>query len=106
MRVRTEFRTYEGAYLKVGRYVSDDSLVIEIWNRSDGCIARLTVCLSDPFLRENESYVDTNNCPWVLDFIREYQLGKESGYMKRSGYCNYPAVIFDMEQMKKYVEVM
>lgn len=102
MRVRTEFRTYEGVYLKVGKYVSDDSLAVGIWNRENGCIATLTVCLSDPFLRKDESYVDTNNCPWALDFIREYKLGKESGYMKWSGYCNYPAVRFDAEQLKKY----
>lgn len=105
MEIETEFRTYEGVYLKIRKYLMDNSLAIEAWNCKDGCIARLTVCLSDPFLRENESYVDTNNCPWVLDFIRKYQLGKESGYVKRSGYCNYPAVIFDMEQLKSMREV-
>lgn len=104
MKIKTEFRTYEGAYLKIGKYVADDSLAIEAWNRKDGCIARLTVCLSDPFLRENEAYVDTNNCPWVLELIREYRLGEESGYVKRSGYCNYPAVLFNMEELRKYEE--
>ena len=77
MKIKTEFRTYEGAYLKIGNYVTDDSLAIEAWNRKDGCIARLTVCLSDPFLRENEAYVDTNN---------------------------YPAVLFNMEELRKYEE--
>lgn len=103
MKIKTEFRVYENVYLKIGKYMADNSIAIEAWNRTEGSIARITVCLTDPFLRENESYVDTNNCPWALDFIREYELGKESGYMKRSGYCNYPAVSFDMEQIKKYI---
>ena len=104
MEVKTEFRTYKGVFLKVGNYMADGSLAVEIENRSEGPIARLTVCLTDPFLRENESYVDTNNCPWVLAFIKKYQLGEESGYVKKSGYCTYPAVRFDMEQLEKYME--
>lgn len=104
MKIKTEFRMYEGAYLKIGNYLADDSLAIEAWNRKDGCIARLTVCLNDFFLEENEAYVDTNNCPWVMDFIKEYQLGHESGHMRKSGYWAYPAVKFDLNRLKKYQE--
>lgn len=106
MRITTQFRTYEDAYLKIGKYMADNSLAIEVWNKQDGPIARLTVCLTDPFLRENESYVDTNNCPWAMDFIKEYQLGKESGHVRRNGYCTYPAVAFDLEQLKKHEKEM
>lgn len=102
MKITTEYGTYEGVYLKIGRYLADGSLSIEALNRADGSIAILTVCLANPFLKENETYVDTNNCPWVLDFIKEYQLGEESGNTARSGFCVYPAVKFDLEKVKLY----
>lgn len=54
MKIKTEFRVYENVYLKIGKYMADNSIAIETWNRTEGPIARITVCLTDPFLRENE----------------------------------------------------
>lgn len=104
MKITSEFRTYEGVYLEIGRYLADGSLSIAAWNKKEGSIASLTVCLVNPFLKENEAYVDINNCPWVLDFIHKYQLGEESGHTAKSGFCTYPAVEFDLEKIKLYQE--
>jgi hypothetical protein len=104
--IKTEYSVYEGIYLQVGKYQEDGSIAIQAWNRKDGPIATLTVCIPDNQLEENEAYVDTNNCPWVMEFLENYGLAKATGKTARSGYCIYPAVSFDMEQIKKHEEVV
>lgn len=104
MRIKTPYYTYENVTLTVEEYMADGSMAIVAENPEDGEIAALTVCLCDSFLEKNEAYIDTNNCPWAMEFIREYSLGEESSRIKESGFCRYPAVIFDMEQLKKYVK--
>lgn len=103
MKVKTKYETYNNCYLTVNKYVADDSLAVGIWNAEDGPIASLTVCLPNGIANETLAYIDTNNCPWALDFIKEYNLGENLGITARSGYCEYPLVAFDMEIINKYV---
>ena len=56
----------------------------------------------DSLLAENEAYVDTNNCPWVVNFLETKGLAKSTGRMRRSGYCTYPAMKFDREKMEEF----
>lgn len=100
--LKTDYAVYENVFLQVGKYRADDSIAIMAENRKDGPIATITVCLCDKGLEENESYVDTNNCPWALDFIKENKLGEPTGKWRQSGYCTYPAVKFNTEQLKLY----
>lgn len=102
MEMKTSFGTYKGVYLQIGRYQADGSVAIEAWNNQDGPIARLTVCLCDGSLAEDEAYVDTNNCPRAVEFIEKEGLGKRTGRTGRSGYCTYPVVKFDMEQLREH----
>ena len=101
MILRTSFGNYKGIFLKTGRYAYDNSIVIELWN-DDGPVARLTVCLCDKTLEDNEAYIDTNNLPCALEFIERYGLGKPIGIFRQSGYCVYPLVSFDMKKVRKY----
>lgn len=91
-------------FLKHIGYYMDGSPAIEVWNAAVGLICRLTVCLCELTLAENESFVDVNNNPYALDFVYEYGLGRVTGRFEPSGYCLYPSVVFDMEQVKKYSE--
>ena len=102
MTVETEYRKYVGCWLEPCNYAWDDSLALKIWNRWDGPIATITVCLGDNTIGKDEQYVDTNNCPWAEEFIAEYNLGKPTGKMMRSGYCEYPLYEFDLDELKKY----
>lgn len=101
MILRTTFGVYEGVYLQVGKYQADDSVAIQAWNRQDGPIATLTICLCDKSLGEGEAYVDTNNCPWAVDFIEKEGLGKQTGRVGQSGFCVYPVVKFDMGKVRE-----
>lgn len=103
---KSRYETYENCFLKHIGYYMDGSPTIEVWNATDGPICRLTVCLCKLTLAENESFVDENNNPYALDFICKYGLGKVTERLESSRYCLYPSVVFDMEQVEKYSEVI
>lgn len=78
---------------------------IEIWNNEDGPIARITVCITGSGLAEDETVIDTNNCPWAMEFIKQHGFGQATGRMVKSGYCTYPVVKLDIEKIGEYLEV-
>lgn len=49
--------------------------------------------------------IDTNNCPWAMEFIEQHGFGQATGRMVRSGYCTYPVVKLDIEKIGEYLEV-
>ena len=85
-------------------YVEDNSVAVEIYNRWDGPIARVTTCLCDHSLAEDEAYVDTNNCPWAVALLEENGFAERTGRTRRSGYCEYPAMKFDRSKMAEFEE--
>ena len=104
LKVKTSFRTYNDCFLKVDHYVEDNSLAVLLFSKTKGHVTTLTVCLCDNHLKENESYVDTNNCPWVVDFLEGKGIAKLSDKVRLSGYCVYPVMEFDLEKMKEFEE--
>ena len=103
MTVKTEYREYKDCYIVIERYMADGGICIRIWNDADGPIATLTKCLVDGNLGKYDAYIDTNNLPWAMDFIAEYNLGEKTGRYGHSGYCTYPVVRFDYPECCKYV---
>lgn len=104
LQLQTQYGVYDDVLLQVTRYQADNSLCIQAYNCIDGPIARLTVCLADSILIPDDdcAFVDTNNCPWAEDFIRQNHLGVDMGLMMPSGYCVYPLYRFDMDQLARY----
>lgn len=103
MTVNTGYATYANCWLEVGKYQADGSMAISIYNEEDGPIARLTVCLpNERKPKENEAYIDENNCPWAMDFIEKYSLGIDTEMFGLSGYCMYPKVAFNMAKIEEY----
>lgn len=102
MKVKASYKTYEGCFLQVATYQANRSRAVEIWNKEDGPIAQITVCIPGAGLEDEEAVIDTNNCPWAMDFIKEYELGEDTGRKVRSGYCTYPVVKLDIEKMGNY----
>ena len=97
-----------GCWLKTARYNADGSLAVMVRGNDpeygfECPMATITTCLVDKNLADNESYLDTNNCPWAVDFVTENKLGvvtKKRGY---SGFCAYPMVVWDMEKLKEVI---
>lgn len=61
--------------------------------------AYITKLLPFGIAEANLQYVDSNNLPWVLDFIKKYELGVVVG-SEPCGFCEYPLVLFDVEKFK------
>lgn len=89
----------------VASYEQCKNAAIEIWNNEDGPIARITVCIAGSGLAEDETVIDTNNCPWAMEFIKQHGFGQATGRMVKSGYCTYPVVKLDIEKIGEYLEV-
>lgn len=102
LEVKTSYATYDDCVLAVGRYQLDGSIAVEIVSKREGPVARITVCLCDLSLGEYESYIDTNNCPWAVNFLKSKGLAKMTGRKRRSGYCMYPAMEFDKDKLAEF----
>ena len=46
-------------------------------------------------------YVDLNNMPELEKFIADNELGEFTGLMKRSGFCEYPLYLFNVNRLRK-----
>ena len=89
--------------INIEKYANNDNLAIMLICETEGFpepYATITVNIDD--LDENQSCVDTNNCPWAIDLIEEYKLGEPTGKIIQSGFCTYPVYQFDINELKKY----
>ena len=67
--------------------------------------AVLTVNLVGEICGENCAFVDTNNLgEKIIKWLVDNNLGKPTGRYGKSGFCTYPEVKFNMDEVKKYVE--
>ncbi len=96
---KTEFGNYKVAPM-ILHYRYGNVLAVELVEESGEPFATLTVNLDSMFaLDKNQSYIDTNNCPWAENFIKENSLGKPTGHLGFSGFCSYPLYIFDLDKL-------
>lgn len=95
----TDFGSYRNIELRAGFYMYDGSLAVFIWDMHEGCVAKITTCLDDKTLQEDEAYVDSNNCPWAKEFLIKNNIAAELDKYKQSGYCEYQAFKFDTSKL-------
>ena len=87
MKARTYFGTYDVEMTK-SSYSNNGNLALQLWEE-DGPFATLSVNLSK-LNNEHLVYLDTNNCPWAEDFVKENNLGYPMAAEAISGFCSYP----------------
>lgn len=46
-------------------------------------------------------FVDLNNMPELEEFIEENKLGEFTGLTQRSGFCEYPLYLFNVERLRE-----
>ena len=46
-------------------------------------------------------YIDLNNMPELEKFIADNDLGEFTGLTKRSGFCEYPLYLFNVDKLRK-----
>lgn len=96
-------KTFYGEYnvvLTGAHYTHGNRLAIQLVDPEEGPFATLTVNLPDNSVSViGATFVDTNNCPWAIEFIRENELGTFTGNFGFSGYCAYPEYLFDLSKI-------
>lgn len=85
--------------MAVDQYVTNKNLALPMWCE-DGPFATLTVNLNEK-LPGNQAYVDVNNCPWASEFIAVNGIGRFTGKIGFSGWCEYPLYEFDLDKIKE-----
>ena len=98
MRCVTDFGTYDVNVHKTS-YSNNGALAITLYSPTEGPFATLTVNLDGPKPPKGHAFVDTNNCPWAEAFIKEHGLGKPTGMVGYSGFCQYPLYEFDLSKL-------
>ena len=48
-------------------------------------------------LPKNLAYVDTNNCPWAEEFLKDNNIAEDTRISMPSGFCNYPLYKFNLD---------
>lgn len=61
----------------------------------------LTVNLGDT-LPPCHAYIDINGIPSLPMFIKKYKLAEDTGYVKTSGFVEYPMYRFNMDKLQEY----
>lgn len=85
------------------RYTFYNSLAVVMETVNEEPFATITVNLPDSKgLKENLAFIDTNNCPWAVDFLTENKIAIDTGVRASSGYCTYPLFEFDMSKLSMH----
>ena len=98
-----DFYVSELVNLEIANYQNNGNLAIRMvcaesdWKEP---FASLTVNLNVK-LPENQAYIDTNNLRCAFDFVLLHNLGEIIGF-GQSGFCTYPLIEFNLDEVKKY----
>ena len=87
--------------LHTANYRDNDTLAV-FATEDDDDFATLTVNLpeSNLFCDEKTAFIDTNNCPWAEQFLKENKIAKPTGHYGHSGWCSYPLYEFNLSLFK------
>ena len=87
----------------IQQYMNNGNMYIGLGCNEEGYLepfADLTVNLGDT-TPNYCAYVDTNNLPDAETFIADNELGTYTGFVKRSGYCEYPLYMFNSDKLRE-----
>lgn len=101
MKLKLYNKTYDVTPFK-STYLNNKTLAVLLEDSDGYPFATLTVNIeaSNTMANHEYAFVDTNNCPWAEEFIKESNLGTPVGFTGFSGFCEYPLYKFNTELMK------
>lgn len=68
-----------------------------------GQFAVLTVSFGEFIGMKNCAYIDTNNCPWANQLLKD-GFAEDTGFTHQSGFCTYPLWHFHEDFLKEHGE--
>ena len=100
--LKTSHGIYHNCYFQIGKYRVNNKTALRIVNNM-GAIAEITVCIPG-FSDKGTTILDTNNCPWALNFMTDNGFATKTRVNVQSGYFVYPVVRLNMEKIREYGE--
>ena len=88
----------------MGKNLHGIAIAFDYINPESGMLepfALLTKSFGEYIGMKNCAYIDTNNCPFVEQLL-EYGFARNTGFTKRSGFCEYPLWEFKEEFLKEH----
>lgn len=88
----------------MGKNLHGIAVALDFINPQSGMLepfALITKSFGDYIGMKNCAYIDTNNCPFVEQLL-EYGFARNTGFTKRSGFCEYPLWEFKEEFLKEH----
>lgn len=89
--------------LNIQTYQNNGRIFIGLVSHEEGDtepFGDVTVNIGD-FAPDYCGYLDTNNLSNVEEFITENDLGEFTGFIGRSGYCQYPLYMFNVDKLRE-----
>lgn len=108
----TFFDTDYAICLEKTAYTQNQNPAIRMWTVEDGQITEpfgsLSVNLGpipESYLKDGKIavFLDTNHLPDLPAFIEANGLGKATGYVRQSGFCQYPLYLLDEAALAPYL---
>ena len=94
-------------YFNVDSYKYGDGLALQLLYKDEDAIlpyAMLTVNLEEFSTYGNKAFVDINNLgDEILQWIEDNNIGIQTSRLGFSGFCIYPEVEFNMEEINKHL---
>lgn len=100
---RSEYTGDNEVELDIQTYHNNGRIFISLITNEDGYpepFGDVTVNIDAP-APDYCGYLDTNNLSNVENFIRENDLGEFTGLTCRSGYCEYPLYLFNVDKLRE-----
>ncbi len=86
--------------VKFTKYTSNNTLAVQLICAKTPWSVFATITVNIPAsncLFPNLAFVDTNNCPWVKEFLEENHIAEYTGNTGISGFCEYPLYKFHQD---------
>ena len=97
------------AVIEKSEYVKPARLFLGLWTRNYGeeyfePYCDITVNIPEEKLSgESCAFVDTNNAPFITEFLEKHNLAEPTGRLGFSGFCVYPEYKFNTEEISKHL---
>lgn len=97
---------YGGEYdvsLEINTYLNNGCIYIGLVTNEEGYLepyGDMTVNLPGK-APDYCGYIDLNNMPELEKFIADNDLGEFTGLTKRSGFCEYPLYLFNVDKLRE-----
>lgn len=103
MELATQWGSTVEVQLYINNYMNNNGLYLGLMGREDDYFESygdISVNLGTK-APDYCAYVDLNNMPELEKFIEENDLGEFTGLTQRSGFCEYPLYMFNVDKLRE-----